>query len=385
MTTNAQKSLLTDAPVREMFALALAVLLVAFYAMPVAQTPAGEEGDDNRRLHEVAEHRPARRSRATGSGWSTRCRATNVAAAESKPVLHLLNLETNADVTVADATGGTFSPDSRWIAYQVDPGAAQRARAAARGREAALRRTSASPARRTTAAARVELSRPGGGRRARAGRGGAAPAIPPRRVELRNLATGEIQSWQEIGTFAFSAASTHLYLGEAVAGPRRLRAGADGGGTPGGSPRPGRPAAGRPPLRRGPRGLDVVLVDLRTGRHQLLGSVGDIAFNRTGRTAGLHRRHRREGRQRTVRLRHRERPHRPRSTTTRRATAGWPGTRTDRDRGAEGNRGREDAREGQRPARVPRRLRGAEGRRRAAARRSCSTRQRPRASPRAGS
>ena len=32
----------------------------------------------------------------------------------------------------------------------------------------------------------------------------------------------------------------------------------------------------------GPRGLDVILVDLRTGRHQLLGSVGDIAFNRTG-------------------------------------------------------------------------------------------------------
>jgi hypothetical protein len=54
---------------------------------------------------------------------------TNTIPAEAKPVLHILNLETSADVTVADATDGTFSPDSTWIAYQVDPGAAQRARA----------------------------------------------------------------------------------------------------------------------------------------------------------------------------------------------------------------------------------------------------------------
>ena len=32
----------------------------------------------------------------------------------------------------------------------------------------------------------------------------------------------------------------------------------------------------------GPRGTDVILVDLRTGRHQLLGSIGDIAFNKKG-------------------------------------------------------------------------------------------------------
>jgi hypothetical protein len=43
--------------------------------------------------------------------------------------------------------------------------------------------------------------------------------------------------------------------------------------------RGGRGSANAP---SGPRGLDAILVDLRTGRHQLLGSVGDIAFNRTG-------------------------------------------------------------------------------------------------------
>jgi hypothetical protein len=34
------------------------------------------------------------------------------------------------------------------------------------------------------------------------------------------------------------------------------------------------------PRQAGQRGTDVMLVDLRTGRHQVLASVGDIAFNR---------------------------------------------------------------------------------------------------------
>jgi sugar lactone lactonase YvrE len=36
------------------------------------------------------------------------------------------------------------------------------------------------------------------------------------------------------------------------------------------------------PVGSGPTGTDTILLDLRTGRHVLLGSVGDIAFNRTG-------------------------------------------------------------------------------------------------------
>ena len=110
------------------------------------------------------------------------------------------------------------------------------------------------------------------------------PTPPPRRVELRNLSTGEVRSWQDIGTFAFSATSTHVFLrrrgGEAPA----AAGGRGGGGTP--PRRRLRRAARR--RRRGrsataaPRGADTILLDLRTGRHQLLGSVGDIAFNRTG-------------------------------------------------------------------------------------------------------
>ena len=39
-------------------------------------------------------------------------------------------------------------------------------------------------------------------------------------------------------------------------------------------------ATARQPTR--PRGVDVILLNLKTGRDQLLGSVGDIAFNKTG-------------------------------------------------------------------------------------------------------
>jgi Tol biopolymer transport system component len=69
---------------------------------------------------------------------------TNVLPGETKPETHVVNLGTNKETVVNDATGPVFSPDSRWIAYQVDPGAAQRARQARAGTagsgNAALRR-----------------------------------------------------------------------------------------------------------------------------------------------------------------------------------------------------------------------------------------------------
>ena len=198
---------------------------------------------------------------------------TNAIPAESKPVLHLLNLETNAEVTVADASDAVFSADSKWIAYQVDPGAAQRARAARAGSGAAP--TSQPGTQPTTPPTQPGVTPAAPAQAGQAGRGGAAQPIPPRRVELRNLETGAVRSWQDIGLLVFSPASTHLVLrrrgaetGEAT-GPR-------GGGAPGA----GRAAAASPST--GPRGLDVILLDLKTGRHQLLGSIADIVFNRTG-------------------------------------------------------------------------------------------------------
>jgi dienelactone hydrolase len=114
-----------------------------------------------------------------------------------------------------------------------------------------------------------------------AGRGGTSP-IPPRRVELRNLATGAIQSWEEIGSFSFNAASTHLLLRRRAPEPAG-GSGGRGGGAPS-PPPPDAPGGGRAggSTSEAPRGLDAILVDLRTGRYQLLGSVSDASFNRRG-------------------------------------------------------------------------------------------------------
>ncbi|HSC27894.1 MAG TPA: prolyl oligopeptidase family serine peptidase [Vicinamibacterales bacterium] len=274
-------------------------LLIAFaaYALPTAQSAPKKALtiDDYTKWRSIGEQEISPDGR-----WVTyTLRLTNTIQAEAKPVLHLKNLETDEEIMVEHATDGTFSPDSKWIAYQVDPGAAERARAARSGSggsapgggtttppatppgtppEAPQPTTPPGtppgvtpPAPGQPGAPGAQPATPG------TGRGGRGSSIPPRRVELRNLATGAVQSWQEIGTFTFSPTSTHLFLQRR----RPEQAGGQGGrgGAPGG-PGGGRGSSASTP--EGPRGLDVILVDLRTGRHQLLGSVGDIAFNRTG-------------------------------------------------------------------------------------------------------
>src|SRR5689334_4121827 len=57
-------------------------------------------------------------------------RTTNVPDDKANPVLHVVNLETNTDVGVPNATGGVFSPDAKWLAYQVDPAPGRRGRGA---------------------------------------------------------------------------------------------------------------------------------------------------------------------------------------------------------------------------------------------------------------
>ncbi|MBM3311935.1 MAG: hypothetical protein FJY80_10545, partial [Candidatus Aminicenantes bacterium] len=196
---------------------------------------------------------------------------SNTIPAESKPVLHLVNLETDVEVTVADASDPAFSPDSKWITYQVDPGAAQRARAARNASSSSSSAPQGTPA--PTPAGQAGGQTGQGGQ---AGRGGAAAPIPPRRLELRALATGAVRSWQEVGTSVFSPTSTHLVLrrrGEESASPSGQR----GGGPPGGGgPRGG---GGSSTLARG---LETIILDLRTGGFQPLGHLNDFAFNRTG-------------------------------------------------------------------------------------------------------
>jgi dipeptidyl aminopeptidase/acylaminoacyl peptidase len=273
----------TRLPRRLLSCLVLAIAVVASAVTPDAQSPAKKPLtiDDYTKWRSISDSSIS----DDGKFVASVLRQSNTVDAESKPVLHLKNLESGEEVTVPHATGPVFSRDARWLAYQVDPGAAQRAR---QGRGAGSGgggpgTTPASPPAppETQPPAPTNPQQPSPTSQtpttAAEGRGRGASNIPPRRVELRNLQTGTVQSWQDIGTFEFSATSTHLFL------KRRAPEGAGGGGGGrGGAPGGGQGGAAAATTPAGPRGLDVILLDLRTGRHHLLGSVADIEFNRTG-------------------------------------------------------------------------------------------------------
>ncbi|MGH7593492.1 MAG: hypothetical protein ACRELE_06540 [Gemmatimonadales bacterium] len=97
--------------------------------------------------------------------------------------------------------------------------------------------------------------------------------------ELRELATGKVQSWQDIQSVTFAPTSSHLLL-------RRRPSAAGGAGTTGVAPGPVAPAGGggRGGAGSAPdgKGTDAILHDLATGRSLFLGSVDDVAFNRSG-------------------------------------------------------------------------------------------------------
>ena len=268
---------------RSACALAIVVSLASAYPLLEAQTAAKKTLS----IDDYTKWRSITGQEISGDGlWvSYVLQLTNVPTTDTKPVLHILNLETNVDVPVQHATGGVFSPDSKWIAYQVDPNPAR-----GRGGRGAAGQGPGStppgdipgppPTPPDTPATPPDAPAPGTQPPAQPGGRGAATPPAPRRVELRNLATGAVQSWENIGTFTFSPTSTHVFLKRRAANAPAGNAGGRGGGAtvPGGAPG----AAGITPVGQGPRGTDTILLDLRTGRHQLLGSVGDIAFNRTG-------------------------------------------------------------------------------------------------------
>ncbi|MBL0170486.1 MAG: prolyl oligopeptidase family serine peptidase [Gemmatimonadaceae bacterium] len=188
-------------------------------------------------------------------------RFTNTLPLDAKPVLHLRNLATSEEIEVPNATQPAFSPDAKWIAYLVEP--PPPARGSGRGASDSAAASPASGTAPVTPAAQPAVT---------GGRGGAA-AAPPRRWELRELATGKVVSWQDVQSASFSPTSTHLLLRRRPTGAPAATTGADGGG--GG--RGGAGAAGG-----AVRASDAVLHELSTGRSQFLGSVGDIAFNRSG-------------------------------------------------------------------------------------------------------
>jgi dipeptidyl aminopeptidase/acylaminoacyl peptidase len=180
-------------------------------------------------------------------------RFANVLPRDSKPVLHLVDLQTSQEVEIANAHSPTFSPDSRWVVYQVDSIPASGGRGGRGGAPAGD--SSAAP--QDTAGARRTAA--------------AAP-----KMELRELTTGRTRAWERMQSGSFNTRSTHLLL-------RHRAMGGGGGGGRGGGGGGGRGGAG---AAEASRGADAVLHDLGTGRSLFLGSVGDIAFNRQGDLLG---------------------------------------------------------------------------------------------------
>ena len=351
----------------------------------------GQEGADRRRLHEVAEHRRARRSPATANGSPTSLQLTNTVAAEAKPVLHLMNLETNEEVTVPHATGGTFSSDSKWIAYQVDPGAAHARVGPRRGSGGSGSTTpDAQPARR-------RLRQPGPAPRDAADaahRSGDSRQRRRRQAPLDRLRAGPVDGLRagprgqrrRFRRAASSCATSRpapcnrgrtssrsrsrrprrtcsCGAGPPTAGGRRggRRGGAGGGGAGGGGGgrrRRGR-RAGRPARRR--------RHPASTSRPDATSCSAASATSRstsTGELLAYTVDARGQGRQRPVRARPRRRP---RSTPLDNDAQGLQPAHVERGRhgarGAEGRRRREDARARQRAPRLPERAGGARRRR----------------------
>ena len=208
---------------------AISVLSGAAYAQQTPQATATKAltVDDYSRWRSISDQEIS----GNGKWVGYVLRFRNTKPEDAQTVLHILNLETDRDVEVPNATGGTFSEDSRWIAYQID-------------------------------------SSGGGGE---SGEAAEEEEEEPRRAELRNLTTGDVRSWVNIQSFTFSHNSTHLILRRRA--PEEAGDGRDGGGQ-------GSGGGGDTP--EGPRGVDVIVHDLTTGRDQLLGSVGDISFNKEG-------------------------------------------------------------------------------------------------------
>jgi hypothetical protein len=91
----------------------LLIALSAAFAHPLAQAPARKAMT----VDDYTKWRSISSQEISGDGkWVVYVlQLTNVAPTDTKPVLHLRNLQTNDEITVADATGPAFSTDSKWL------------------------------------------------------------------------------------------------------------------------------------------------------------------------------------------------------------------------------------------------------------------------------
>ena len=205
----------------------------------------------------------------SGDGkWVTYTLAyTNTAPADTRPVLHLLRLDTNQDIEVANASGGSFLRRTRAgsrisstpvLAAAVDAALVAVGRRPRRPARRALRRQGVrrDAVRRAPRHRRRQASRAA---QPRHGRGAVMAGHPV--IHLRR----ELQSSRAASACARCTAARPV---DAAAPARRAERGSRQEAV-------AESAAGA-------RGADVILHDLANGRDQLLGAVGDISFNKRG-------------------------------------------------------------------------------------------------------
>ncbi len=156
--------------------------------------------------------------------------------------LFVKSLVVGTETKIPRASRSQFSDDGKWIAYFVaNPG------------------------------------RGNSGRSDVGGEGGPAPAAPAR-LELRNLASNAVVSWDNVASFAFSKGSNAMIIRKARAGAPPTEAAGGRGGAGGG--RGGRGGGAAAPAAS--VGSDMIIHHLKDGVDELVGSVSSADFNRAG-------------------------------------------------------------------------------------------------------
>ena len=181
-----------------------------------------------------------------------------------------LRLDTNQDLEIPNATAPRLLGRLAWLAYRSIRGGGRGGRGGRAGAVAAL-----------SAARRPGRARACGREAAEWTRrhGRASGATASRRVAQSRDRHGAIVARHPVVHFRRDVESSLLRRRPAM--PGRGRGGAGGGARRRAGGRRGA-GAGREAAPAGPRGADVILHDLVSGRDQLLGSVGESSFNKKG-------------------------------------------------------------------------------------------------------
>ena len=102
--------------------ISVAAILASFGAAAGAQDSTAHRAKKILGVNDYTRWRTIESAQISGDGrWvASTMRLTNLPTNNSKPELHLRNLDTGAEVVIAHASNPAFSSDSRWIVYQVD-------------------------------------------------------------------------------------------------------------------------------------------------------------------------------------------------------------------------------------------------------------------------